>query len=192
MLPVSHIYTGHLGILGIFLVCVSLTTAHLASSRSQPSRRELTLPILESSETRTATNLTTSLSVHPKCVAQPRDPRAPPRYLPVNVPDCALVLYNILSSPSANIPMPWHEVAPESPNYIRRWSWATCNIALSSLKPGSRDAFAETLIARQAALVMKACLTPRSGYLGGFMLVGPMGEYAVAVRGQPPGPMGVA
>lgn len=192
MLTVSLIDSCHLGVIWILLIFISSTATHLTSSRPQPYRRDLNFPSLEPTETTTATNLTTSPNVLPKCAAQPRDPRAHPRYLPVHVPDCALVLYNILSSPSANIPMPWHEVAPQSPNYIRRWSWATCNIALSSIRPRSRDAFAEMLIARQAALVMKACLTQRTGYLGGHILVGPMGEYAVTVAGQPSRPIGDA
>lgn len=44
------------------------------------------------------------------------------------------------------------------------------------------------LVARQAALVMRTCVTPRTGFLGGYMVVGPRGEYSVAVGGQPPGP----
>lgn len=50
--------------------------------------------------------------------------------------------------------------------------------------PNSRDAFPEMLVARQAALVMKACLTPATGYLGGHMPVGSARAYSVIAAGH--------
>ena len=146
---------------------------------SQASPRDLVLPtILEDKS-----NTTSMLNVFPRCFEQTRDPRQVPKLLPAKFSDCSFVLYKILSEPHAAVPMQWDDITPLGPNYVRRWSFESCSIVFQAVIPNSRDTFPQMLVARQAALVIKACLTQATGYLGGHIPVGSANAYSVIASG---------
>lgn len=176
--PLRHL--SEPSILCTFLILISSVAAQLETTSSrnpQLRQRDLTLSDLP-------TNITTAPNNFPNCIEQARDPRVPPKFFPAKVPDCAIILYRILSSSQATIPMPWHDVTPQSASFIRRWVFGTCSLVLRAVSPDSRDVFAEITVARQAALIMSSCLTPTTGYLGGHMLVGSRSAYRVVIAGQ--------
>ena len=160
----------------------SVVSVLSSSSDFQASPRDLVLPVNQS-RPNNSVDITSISNSFPECFEQTRDPRVP-RLLPAKVTDCALVLCSILSGPHATIPLPWHEVAPQSPNYVRRWTSGTCSVAFQASSRDSRDSFPEMLVARQAALVMSTCKSRRTGFLGGKMLIGPRTAYYVIVGGE--------
>lgn len=164
----------------LFVLTYSVTAVHERASNDQSAPRDLDLPILPDN----AVNTTAILNVFPNCFQHTRDPRRPPQLFPAKITDCAFILYHILSGPNAAIPMPWHDVVPQSPEYVRRWYFGTCTVALQASSPDTRDLFPEMLIARQAALAMSACLTSATGQLGGSILIGSRKAYKVIVGGQ--------
>ena len=128
-------------------------------------------------------NTTSILSIYPRCFEQTHDPRGLPELLPATITDCWFILYHVLTEPHADLAIQWHDVMPEGPTFVRRWSYEGCSVAFQNVLPHSRDAFPEMLVARQAALIIRACLTPATGFLGGHMPVGLEEAYSVIVRG---------
>ena len=147
---------------------------------TQAARRDLVLPTIPDD----MHNTTSMLNIYPRCFQQTRDPRQTPKLLPAKVVDCFFILYHVLSQPHATVVMPWDNVAPQGPTYVRRWSFESCTIAFQAVIPHSQDAFPEMLVARQAALVIKACLIPATDFLGGHMPVGSESAYSVIVGGD--------
>ena len=157
----------------------SVLSALASPGNTKASRRDLVLPTIPHD----VHNTTSMLNIYPRCFEQSRDPSGIPELLPATITDCWFILYHVLAEPHADLAIQWHDIVPQGPTYVRRWSYEGCSVAFQTVLPHSRDGFPEMLVARQAALVIRACMTPAMGFLGGHMPVGSEEAYSVIVRG---------
>ena len=182
MLIPGSCYVNHQsGFYLLFIVTWSLAVALGKPANPQYLTSDLKLPNLPNTTIATS-DLYVDQSV---CFKHSRDPRRPALLHPAKVSDCAFVFYDILRSPTAAIPLPWHHIPSQSPQYVRSWRFQTCRVLLLSLVEDKQDWFPEMLVARQAALIVEACVSERAGYLGGFLPVGRKGVYEVVLCGEP-------